>query len=90
MSRMLTTVQQCWAEWATGVDGGPSLRDLEEQHGSLWRREQTERMFFSRRKPIYHEIQRRIDSGQQEEVALRQLEETRMRNHMSLNSLTNG
>ncbi|MGH3054454.1 MAG: transcription activator GCR1-like domain-containing protein [Gaiellaceae bacterium] len=56
----LATVQQVWNEYQNGLNGGPSLRQLEEECGAEWRSETNNRKFFNTRLAIYEEIKRRI------------------------------
>ncbi|KAJ8544477.1 hypothetical protein ON010_g11790 [Phytophthora cinnamomi] len=50
------TVHQVWQEWSVGIHGGPAVRDLEESHGSSWRRSAADKRFFFRRKRIIDHI----------------------------------
>ena len=52
MSRQVVTVTGLWTEWMEGINGGPAVRDLEENFGARWRSNATERAFFYRRKSI--------------------------------------
>jgi hypothetical protein len=56
LSRSLKTVRDVWMEYTAGVNGGPAIRQLEQQHGNRWRKDETERRFFSRRKVYYDAI----------------------------------
>ena len=46
MSREVKTVPDLWREWTEGLHGNPPNQVLGSQHGSEWRREHNERMFF--------------------------------------------
>ena len=37
MAERLTTVYDVWTEYAFGLNGGPSIRDLVKEHGNKWR-----------------------------------------------------
>src|SRR3954451_20975707 len=57
---MIQTVLELWREWTVGLGfGQPSVQSLEDSYGAIWRPEQKERVFFSRRKVIIDEIRRR-------------------------------
>ncbi|RKP25157.1 transcriptional activator of glycolytic enzymes-domain-containing protein [Syncephalis pseudoplumigaleata] len=56
----LRTVRRLWKEYAEGIDGRPSIRSLEEEHGPTWRRNRYQP--FQRRMRIVREIQRRAES----------------------------
>jgi hypothetical protein len=61
-SQMLTfyelrTVRRLWKEYTEGIDGRPSIRSLDEEHGPIWRRDQYQS--YQRRMRIVKEIQRR-------------------------------
>lgn len=46
MSRDISTLQEMVREWYEGLDGGPSVRQLEAQYGSKWRtKNDAERVF---------------------------------------------
>jgi len=63
MASGLVTINDTWTEDACGWNGGPALRDLEEQHGAKWRNNKIRRsqsMHWSRRLPIYKEIEMRL------------------------------
>lgn len=64
------TVYELWEEWTVGLDGGPSIRAL-EQEGTAWRRQpnESESRYFLRRKPVIQAIQDRINEGSTEEEA---------------------
>lgn len=72
------TVRQCWAEWTTGLHGGPAVRDLEDEWGPQWRPDRKQRVTFCRRKVIWDEVTRKIErDGVPEETAIVQLEQKR-------------
>ncbi|OXV11391.1 hypothetical protein Egran_00848 [Elaphomyces granulatus] len=63
MNRELRTVRQLWDEWFTGIDGGPSVDQLNQKWGSKWRTDPKENNFYSRRKAIIDEVTRRTVDG---------------------------
>ncbi|RKP06796.1 transcriptional activator of glycolytic enzymes-domain-containing protein [Thamnocephalis sphaerospora] len=65
----LRTVRRLWKEYTEGIDGRPSIRALDEEHGPVWRRDHYQS--YQRRMRIVKEIQRRaaevgIDSAIEE------------------------
>ncbi|GAQ86172.1 hypothetical protein KFL_002740110 [Klebsormidium nitens] len=46
------TVEECWREMYEGLDGRPSLMQLEEQHASGWRRKKGQRQRFCEKKQV--------------------------------------
>jgi hypothetical protein len=76
MSRSIVTVSQAWEEYSNGLDGNPSLQELEEQGGS-WRKSQMERLYYLRRLPLFKAIQKRITEGEEVVFILSDLENQR-------------
>lgn len=61
MSREISTLPQMVQEWYEGLDGGPSIRQLEIKYGSKWRtKNDAERVFLGRRKTIIRKIEESI------------------------------
>ena len=89
MNRNLTTVPQVWQEYTSGLKGNPSVRDLEANYGPRWRKNDTERVFFSNRKKIYDMIEELIRMGQTEDDAVAKVEALRVTNKWMLNRLQN-
>ena len=72
------TVAQLWQEWTVGIDGGPSIRELERATNRTWRTcDKTESRYFQRRFLIIDAIQKLIDSGMPEAEAVARLESQR-------------
>ncbi|KAL1973712.1 hypothetical protein VTN31DRAFT_5272 [Thermomyces dupontii] len=88
MSREVKPVPDLWREWTEGLHGNPPVQVLESQHGSEWRREHNERMFFHRRKRIIDAIQERCRKGMPIRAAVEELEQIRVRGNMSLHKLS--
>ena len=64
MASGLVTMNDTWTEHACGWNGGPALRDLEALHGARFRNNKISRsqcMHWSRRLPIYKEIETRLE-----------------------------
>ena len=62
-----------------GLDGGPSIQALDRCWGARWRVGPGEPMFYSRRRRVMTEIQRRVQEGKAsyERQAVDQLEQLR-------------
>lgn len=70
-----------------GLDTAPAVQSLEDTYGAAWRPEQTERVFFSRRKVIVDEVRTRHAEGSSIAAAVEELELIRQRGKMSLHGL---
>lgn len=57
LSRGLRTVSEVWHEYDRGLPGCPAVRELELLHGATWRKKESERQFFCRRKVFYDAVQ---------------------------------
>lgn len=89
MSRNVQTVPDLWKEWTQGVDGNPSIQELESRHGASWRTDQKEKMFYHRRRKIVEEIERRhTQEGMSYEAAVEELERVRTEKKLSLHKLS--
>src|SRR6266480_4048665 len=60
MARGSNSVLRLWTEWTIGLDGGPSIQALNRCWGARWRVGPSEPMFYSRRRRVMMEIQRRV------------------------------
>ena len=87
MNRTLTNVQQVWQEYTIGINGNPSIKDLETRFSSQWRSDSAVRMFYTRRKHIYQMIEDLIRMGQTEEEAVEKVEAFRVTNNWKLTKL---
>jgi hypothetical protein len=59
MCREVKTVEGLWREWTVGLQGQPSIRDLDSRWGSRWRTgQQSELQWYSLRLEVIKEIQR--------------------------------
>ena len=91
MNRNLVTVVDVWREYSVGVNGGPSIKHLEETYNTKWRTQgqnRTESRFFNRRLNIYKEVQKlSTERGITCEEAAQFLECTRIAGKMTLNQL---
>lgn len=87
MSRTIVTVPDLWREWTVGLGNGPAVQALEDTYGAQWRPDQSERVFYSRRKVIIDEIRTRERRGGHAQVAVEELELIRQRGKRSLYGL---
>ena len=79
--RNLKTVHEVWSEYKTHV------KTIEATQGAAWRREPSERKFFSRRKRIYNAIERLINNGMEENAAVTAMENRKLRENWSLDKI---
>ena len=63
MSTEKTTIAQLWEEYTVGLNGGPSIKELNERHGTRWRQYQGGRQVYHNHSLVYEEIERRIKKG---------------------------
>jgi Centromere DNA-binding protein complex CBF3 subunit, domain 2/Transcriptional activator of glycolytic enzymes len=87
MSRTISTVPDLYKEWTFGLGSAPAIQALEDAYGARWRPSQAERVFFSRRKVIISEIQRRQAEGEAPEAVAEELDLVRRRMKTTLNGL---
>ena len=57
MNRHLVTVTSVWSEYTQGFHGSPSVKFLEENYGTEWRKDKTESKFYNTHTVFYGEIQ---------------------------------
>ena len=85
MSRYTITVPDLWREWTVGLGpNSPPVKDLEELYGPKWRPESSERMWFSRRKPIIDLIKQYNDPI----TTANKLEDIRVEKNLNLQNLS--
>lgn len=53
MSANLQTIEQVMTEYSFGIDGNPSIRSLNAEQGTGWRKEPKINKFYSRRSAVY-------------------------------------
>ena len=58
MSRRIRTATDLWTEYASGLGGKPAVRSMYESGSDLWRRNDSERKFYDRRRPIWQSIKK--------------------------------
>jgi ribosomal protein S19E (S16A) len=80
-------VPEVWKEYKHGINGHMSVYNLNLAYGSAWRRESAERKYYSKRNLIYKKILEAINSGSNENEAVGELEELRLRKKISLDGL---
>ncbi|RKO83415.1 transcriptional activator of glycolytic enzymes-domain-containing protein [Blyttiomyces helicus] len=83
MSKTITTITQAWREYRYGLEGRPSIREMEASHKG-WRTPNTKAQRFCRRRPVWIEIERRMEGGMSEEEAVQALEDERVQRKESL------
>ena len=77
MLRGSNSVLQLWTEWTLELAGGLSIEALDHCWKARWRTSSSEAMFYSRRRKIIKEIQKRVRDGtaRDERKAINQLEQ---------------
>ena len=59
MDRNITTIKELWREWYIGSRRVPSVEVLEQMYGCNWRKEEKDRIWFSKRKTairVVHDV----------------------------------
>jgi hypothetical protein len=89
MCRQIKTVQSLWQEWTKGLAGQPSIRELDSRWGSRWRSSRRgEIQWYSLRREIIQEIERRAkSSSRSEEAAMWSLHFEQERERCSIDQL---
>lgn len=72
-----TSVEEIWNEYSMGLNGQPSVKSLEMEYKTGWRRDPATSKKFNRRKAIYHAIERGVAKGFTVESCIRLLEDFR-------------
>ena len=96
MSRTISSVRELWQEWEIGLQGQPSVRDLESRYHAKWRSSAAERKFFQRRRRILAYIEDQLherealhgEEGRRSEVVVAALDERCAREGLTLNQLS--
>ena len=88
-SRNFTTVKQVWKEFADGIDGNPSVRQLEQKFGNEWRISKPDSMFFYRRRKIYDYVEDEIANGKSADQVVQELDDLKTTNGWTLSQLQN-
>lgn len=70
-------VRMIWEEYVRGIEGGPSIRQLEEKYGNKWRLTRN-RKTYSRRKRLYKFILQGIEKGKTADEMIDALEQLRL------------
>lgn len=71
MNRDITTISELWKEWYIGSNTIPPVTSLEQQFGPKWRREEADRVWFSKRKQVIrlvHDIAKKNDTSLNETI----------------------
>ena len=86
MSAEVQTVPDIWREWTQGVGGGPSIEFLDATFKKPpWKQTQAQKMWHSRRKPLYLMIKARVEAGEQADAVTGELEALRRRLKKQMN-----
>ena len=70
MSTQKTTIAQLWEEYTVGLNGCPSIKELNERHGTKWRSYYGGKQMYHMHSVVYEEIERRLKQGSTEAVAV--------------------
>jgi hypothetical protein len=89
MSRAVRTVEDLWREWTVGLQGQPSVSELDRRWGSTWRAgRRSELQWYSLRLEVIKEIARIARSRRlSQEVAMHQLSQQQQQQRCSLDLL---
>ena len=76
MSKGLVTIKALWTEHSVRMNRGPSLRQLEQHHGSKRRNDKCNcgGTSWSRRLAIYQEVEAIMEDGIEEDTSVSQLD----------------
>ncbi|KAK9387825.1 transcriptional activator of glycolytic enzymes-domain-containing protein [Lipomyces mesembrius] len=90
MAINVRSVKDMWIEYANGINGGPSIRQLENQHGTAWRggARSAQSRKFQRQRAVYDAIERGIEMGKSADECCQELEQLRARPDGKWHSLT--
>ena len=70
MSTDKTTIEQLWQEYTVGLNGCPSIKELNERHGTKWRKFAGGKQLYHMHSVVYEEIERRMHQGSNEADAV--------------------
>ena len=62
MSRSVSSVSELWKEFTEGIGINPAVETLESQHGTKWRKGNSETQFYFRRKAVIDRVKHFISS----------------------------
>ena len=71
------TVREVWAEFTEGVDGQPSIKQMETMYQTSWRRDPATNKRFCRRKALWKAIEVGLVRGYTLDFVIDLLEDTR-------------
>ena len=83
-NRGLSTVTQLLEEYSQGVNGGRSVKSLEEKWGRQWRHKNTDTKFYCRCVPVYKYYEALKANGKTHAQAVAHLENLRNERELSL------
>ncbi|KAK7205682.1 transcriptional activator of glycolytic enzymes-domain-containing protein, partial [Myxozyma melibiosi] len=80
MAINVRSVKDMWIEYAHGINGGPAIRTLENQHGTAWRggARSAQSRKFQRQRAVYDAIEKGIELGKSAEDCCHELEQLRI------------
>ena len=87
LSRQVSNVRDAWKEYTRGLNGNPSIKDLEAQYGHKWRITNGDRGYYYARKRIYDIVEKLIRTGLKEDEAVADVEKFRQHHNWSLSRL---
>ncbi|KAK9452287.1 transcriptional activator of glycolytic enzymes-domain-containing protein [Limtongia smithiae] len=90
MAVNVRSVKDMWIEYAVGVAGGPSIRSLENQHGTAWRggARSAQSRKFQRQRAVYDAVEKGMSTGRSADECCHELEQLRIRPDGKWHSLT--
>ncbi len=72
-----SSVEEIWNEYSVGLNNQPSIRQLEEEYKTGWRRDPATSKKFNRRKAIYRAIEKGLEKGYSLQNCIQLLEDYR-------------
>jgi hypothetical protein len=72
-----SSVEEVWNEYSIGLNNQPSIKTLEMEYKTGWRRDPATSKKFNRRKAIYHAIEKGMSKGYTIDYCIRLLEDFR-------------
>ena len=80
----LTTVEQVWEEYTRGINGGPSVKSLDQQYEGKWRVTEQARHLYLGRNKIYKAVKKYLAAGYSDQDAVSILENMRLAQNLPL------
>ena len=89
MSRNISTAGQAWEEYSRGLEGGPSVKQLDQKYGKSWRDVPSQQELYNERRKIYCTVKKLVAAGVTEKNATLALDAWRQSNNWTLSELQN-